>query len=69
MLLGCGERFEPPFECGADGACAGDHQALHQDHQKADIAPLLPHGLVVAFADVFGDRFVEESLIAVTPLP
>lgn len=52
-----------------DGACAGDHQPLHQDHQEADVAPLLPHGLVVAFADVFGDRLVEELLIAVPLLP
>ena len=69
MFLRRGERFKSPFERSADGACAGDHQALHQDHQKTDVAPLLPHGLVVAFADVFGDRLIEELLIAVPLLP
>ncbi len=69
LLLGCGERLEPPFKRSSDGACAGDHQTLHQDHQEADVAPLLPHGLVVAFADVFGDRLVEELLIAVSLFP
>src|SRR3989304_2226175 len=64
-----GEPFKPPFECGADSARTGDHQTLHQDHQEADVAPLLPHGLVVAFADVFGDRLVEELLIAVSLFP
>ena len=69
MLLGRGERFEPPLKRGANGARAGDHQALHQDHQKADVAPLLAQGLVVTITDVFGDCLIEEPLIVVTLFP
>ncbi len=69
MFLGCGERLETPFKRSTDGARAGDHQALHQDHQEADVAPLLLHGLVVAFPHVFGDRVVQDLLIAVPLFP
>src|SRR5574337_355757 len=52
-----------------DGTRAGDYQALHQDHQEADIAPLLPYGLVIAFTDIFGNRLIKELLMVVTLFP
>ena len=57
------ERFQPALECGTDGARAGNHETLHQDHEEPDVAALLAHGLVVALTHIFSDRLVEELLI------
>ncbi len=69
LLLAILECGEPPFQSGADRPGAGDHQALHQDHQKADVALLFAQGLVVALAHVVGYSLIEELLQVVTALP
>ena len=57
------------FQRGADGRCAGCHQPLHQNHQKADVALLGRHGLVVAVAHIVGHRLIQALLRAVAGLP
>ena len=58
-FLECGKS---PFQRSADRPGAGDHQTLHQDHQKADVELFLPQGLVVALAHIVGHCLVEELL-------
>ncbi len=52
------ERFKTALQRRLDCAGAGDHRALHQDHEESDVAALLSDSLVVALAHVFGDRLV-----------
>ena len=42
---------------------------MHEEHEEADVATLLPYGLVVAFADVLRDGVVEVTLLPMTILP
>ncbi len=57
------EHLQPTFQRSVDGARAGNHKTLHQDHKEADIAALLALGLVVAVPHIFSDRLVQELLI------
>src|SRR5690606_21610828 len=69
LLLWRLERFEAPLQRGANGAGAGDYQALPQAYEKSDgIAPCAL-GLALALAKVCGDRLVEQPWIPVTLLP
>ena len=63
------KSFEPFFHGGSDCTGARYNQALHQNHQKSDIAPFLLDGLIVAIADIFGYSFIEELLIAMSFFP
>jgi hypothetical protein len=69
LLLTILECRKPTLQRGADRPGAGNHQALHQDHQKADVALLLAQGLVVALAHIVGHCLVEELLQVMTALP
>ena len=53
---------------GDGSGAAGDHP-LHQQHQEAEVLAVLADGLVIAEADVLGDRLVELLLELVTVLP
>ncbi len=63
------EESLPFLKRGPDGRRAGCHQALHQDHQEADMALLRRHSLVVAVAHIIGDGFIEPLLSGMAILP
>src|SRR5690348_4836745 len=61
--------LQAPLEGRADGARGGGDQPLHEDHEEAHVTPLLAHGLVIAIANVVGDRLVQVLLFRVARLP
>ena len=61
LLLRRLEGIQAPLKGRPNGARGRGDQALHKDHEEADMGPFFAHGLVVAVADVVGDRLVESS--------
>jgi hypothetical protein len=63
------QSFEAAFQGRGDGLRAAGDEPLHQDHQEAEVLPVLTHRLVVAQADVLRDRLVQVLLERVLLFP
>ena len=63
------QRLKTTLQGGPDRTSRGGNQALHEDHQEANVALLLLHRLVVTLSHILSHRFVEGALLAVPLLP